>query len=199
MSGFARDALHYGDKLVYEALQGKWSRYHARCGCGQDWVQAHAIPAGFNVVRRRPGFVALVGPDLTEGVDEERLTTNALWTAVTGSPGTQDWFEQVHVFARGPEELNRAVPRRRPGGGFARRVRDDKIRTEPITEAQNRYLISLASKVSREIFDEAYGVVTDQSGIKPRQSGEKSAEMIARLTKATARHLITVLKEKQGG
>ena len=69
------------------------------------------------------------------------------------------------------EGLSRAVPRRRPGGDLERRVRDDRIRTEPITKAQSRYLISLASKVSRESFDEYYGVVTSQSGTKPRQPG----------------------------
>ena len=100
MSGFTRDSKHYGDRLVYESLGSKWARYHARCGCGQDWVSAHAEPAGFTVVRKGSGFVALVGPGLTEGVDEEKLTTNALWQAVTGTPGSQDWYESVRVFER---------------------------------------------------------------------------------------------------
>ena len=77
----------------------KWARYHARCGCGQDWVTAHAELAGFTVVRKG-GFVALVGPGLTEGVDEGKLTTNAVWQAVTGTPRRQDWSETVHVFER---------------------------------------------------------------------------------------------------
>lgn len=100
MSGFTRDTKKYGDRLVYEALTSKWNRYHARCECGRDWVTAHAEPAGFTVVRQGSGFVALVGPGLTEGVDEEALTTNALWKAVTGADGTQDWFETVRVLDR---------------------------------------------------------------------------------------------------
>ncbi|MGW4823366.1 hypothetical protein ACWEP4_31480 [Streptomyces sp. NPDC004227] len=48
MSGFARDTKYYGDRLVYEPLESKWGRYHAtHCGCGQDWLTARAIPAGF--------------------------------------------------------------------------------------------------------------------------------------------------------
>ncbi len=195
MSGFTRDPLHYGDELVYEALQGKWRRYHQYCGCGQDWVEAHAIPAGFRVVRRRPGFVALVGPGLTEGVDEERLTTNALWEAVVGAPGGQDWFEQVHVFERSPEELDRSAPRRQPARDPERRDWEAKARKEPVTEAQARYLASLASKISRERFDELYAAAAQRSGIEQRQPEEKTAAMIARLTKATARQLITSLVE----
>jgi hypothetical protein len=30
-------------------------------------------------------------------VEESRLTTNALWEAVTGQPGAQDWYERIHV------------------------------------------------------------------------------------------------------
>ena len=95
MSGFTRDPRRYGDLLVYEALQTKWARYHARCGCGLDWVEAHAIPAGFTVVDEGSGWVALTGPGLTEGVDETKLTANALWAAVTGTPGTQTWYEPI--------------------------------------------------------------------------------------------------------
>lgn len=195
MSGFTRDPLHYGDELVYEALQGKWLRYHQHCGCGQDWVEAHAIPAGFRVVRRRPGFVALIGPGLTEDVDEDRLTTNALWEAVVGAPGSQDWFEQVHVVDRSPEELDRRAPQRRAGHDSERRARDAKARAEPATEAQARYLTRLATKVSRDRFDELYAAATQRSGIEQRQPGEKTATMIARLTKATARQLITFVVE----
>ncbi|WP_019075612.1 hypothetical protein [Streptomyces hokutonensis] len=51
MSGFARDTKYYGDRLVYEPLPSKWARYHATYrGCGQDWLTAHAIPAGFTVI-----------------------------------------------------------------------------------------------------------------------------------------------------
>lgn len=195
MSRFARDALHYGDRLVYEALLGKWSRYHERCGCGLDWIEAHVMPAGFSVVRRRPGFVALVGPGLTEGVDEGRLSANPLWTAVTGSQGTDDRVERVQVFPRTADELDRAVRRRQRSDGPRHQARRGEARPEPITEPQRRYLISLASRVSREVFDGAYRIATDQSGREPRQSGEKSVEMVARLTKASARRLITVLKD----
>lgn len=98
MSGFTRDPHRYGDTLVYEALQTKWERYHDRCGCGRDWVEAHALPAGFVVVVQGSGWVALTGPGLTEQVDEERLTTNVLWEAVTGTPGTQTWYDSVRQF-----------------------------------------------------------------------------------------------------
>lgn len=100
MSGFTRDIKCYGNQLVYEALFSKWDRYHARCGCGEDWVSAHAEPAGFLVLRSGSGFVALTGPGLTQGVDESALTANALWEAVTGELGQQTWFEQVKVFER---------------------------------------------------------------------------------------------------
>lgn len=62
VSGFTRAVEVYGDRLVYEALGSKWDRYHARCGCGRDWVSAYAESAGFTVVRVGNGFVALVGP-----------------------------------------------------------------------------------------------------------------------------------------
>jgi hypothetical protein len=100
MSGFTRDTKYYGDRLVYEALLSKWGRYHGHCGCGDDWVTAHAEPAGFTVVREGSGFVALTGPGLTEDVDEMQLTANALWEAVTGEQGSQDWFERVKVIDR---------------------------------------------------------------------------------------------------
>ncbi|MBL1101801.1 hypothetical protein [Streptomyces coffeae] len=72
MSGFTRDTKYYGDRLVYEPLERKWAGYHARhCGCGQDWLEAHAVPAGFTVIPRgKTGYYGLVGPGLTEGVDD---------------------------------------------------------------------------------------------------------------------------------
>ncbi|MDF9867871.1 MULTISPECIES: hypothetical protein [Streptomyces] len=105
MSGFARDPKYYGDRLVYEPLERKWAGYHARhCGCGLDWFEAHAVPAGFTVIPRgKTGYYGIVGPGLTEGVDEEKLTANALWEAVTGKPGTQTWYESMHVTCRNPE------------------------------------------------------------------------------------------------
>ncbi|MET8054535.1 hypothetical protein ABZU75_43875 [Streptosporangium sp. NPDC005286] len=41
--------------------------------------------------------MALTGPGLTEDVDESALTANALWEAVTGKPGTQDWHDSVNL------------------------------------------------------------------------------------------------------
>jgi hypothetical protein len=109
MSGFTRDAKRYGDRLVYEALDSKWDRYHrAHCPgpqtdgsphqrarhCTGDWLD-HATAAGFEIVHEDSGYVAITGPGLTEKVDEAALTANALWEAVTGKPGQQDWFEPV--------------------------------------------------------------------------------------------------------
>ena len=92
MSGFTHNPKRYGDRLVYEALMTKWRRHHDRhCGCGLDWVTAHAEPAGFTVLHHAGSWVALVGPGLTEDVDTSTLTTNALWEAVTGKPGNQTW------------------------------------------------------------------------------------------------------------
>jgi len=70
MSGFTRDTKRYGDRLVYEALGSKWGRYHGvHCGCPHSWVTEHAEPVGFEVVGSGSGWVALVGPGLTEGVE----------------------------------------------------------------------------------------------------------------------------------
>jgi hypothetical protein len=65
---------------MYEPLERKRAGYHARhCGCGRDWLEAHAVPAGFTVIPRgKTVYYGLVGPGLTEGVDEEKLTANAL-------------------------------------------------------------------------------------------------------------------------
>lgn len=111
MSGFTRGG-RYGDRLVYEALQSKWVRYHRHCTCGKDWVEAHAIPAGFTVVKAGNGWVGLVGPGLTEGVDEDKLTVNALWEAVTGRPGSQSWYEDVTLL---PVPVPGKSGRRDPG------------------------------------------------------------------------------------
>ncbi|MDT5024653.1 MAG: hypothetical protein QOE61_1079 [Micromonosporaceae bacterium] len=196
VSGFTRDSKHYGDHLVYEALGSKWSRYHARCGCGQDWVTAHAEQAGFTVVRRGSGFVALVGPGLTEGVDETKLTTNALWQAVTGTPGTQDWYETVRLFERSEHEDGESEKVRKTTSAAdraARRERDAAAKREPLTEAQLNYLRTLVTKVSRERFDDEFNSAIRGSTVKPRQPEEKTAQLIKRLTKSTARKLITAL------
>jgi hypothetical protein len=96
MSGFTRGG-RYGDRLVYEALLSKWDRYHGHCSCGQDWITAHAEPAGFEVIASGSGWVALVGAGLTINVDETALTTDALWVAVTQRPASRTWHEKVRV------------------------------------------------------------------------------------------------------
>ncbi len=121
MSGFTRDPYWYGGQLVYEPLDTKWRRYHSRCrqpGCTGYWLD-HALAAGFRQVGKHQGYFGLVGPGLTEGVDESRLTANALWEAVTGQPGNQDWYEQVIVVDRG--ELP-AGGCERCGGGLRSKV-----------------------------------------------------------------------------
>ncbi|MFJ5952576.1 hypothetical protein [Streptomyces noursei] len=41
--------------------------YPMRSGCGQDWLTAHAIPAGFTVLSRgKTGYYGLVGPGSSE-------------------------------------------------------------------------------------------------------------------------------------
>ncbi|MFC7721143.1 hypothetical protein [Nonomuraea recticatena] len=50
-------------------------------------------------MRSGTGWVALIGPGLTEDVDESALTTDALWKAVTGKPGT-GWVESVKIADR---------------------------------------------------------------------------------------------------
>jgi hypothetical protein len=117
LSGFTRDPLHYGDRLVYVALTGTWDGYHRRyCGCRGDWVTEHAEPAGLRVVRDGGGFVALVGPGLTEGdgLDESALSTGALWTAVTGQPADPTAYRHaVQVVERGASRGGRAGAARR--------------------------------------------------------------------------------------
>lgn len=192
MSGFTRDSKHYGDRLVYEALLSKWNRYHGRCGCGEDWVRAHAEPAGFTVVREGGGFVALAGPQLTEGVDEARLTTDALWEVVTGEPGTQDWFETVHVTDRSEKaEAERKDANER--ANRQRRERRQASKTEPASPAQLRYLTSLVTTVSRDRFTDEFARAVKGSQVPPREPDEKAQQAMKRLTKTTARKLISGL------
>jgi hypothetical protein len=195
MSGFTRDPYHYGDRLVYEALTSKWDRYHAHCGCGSDWVTAHAEPAGFTVVRNGSGFVALTGQGLTDDTDEDRLTTNVLWQVVTGTEGEQDWFETVRVIDRPvltPEEEQRKAAKR---ARYAeQRERSAKAKAEPLTGPQLNYLRTSVTKVSRERFDEDFTRAVEGSTIAPRAPEEKTQEVIERLTKDAARKLITALK-----
>ncbi|MEU3565414.1 hypothetical protein [Kitasatospora sp. NPDC006786] len=194
MSGFTRDTKYYGDRLVYEPLESKWGRYHAtHCGCGQDWLEAHAIPAGFTVLPRgRTGYYGLVGPGLTEGVDESVLTTNALWEAVTGQPGAQGWYETVHVTCRTEES---EAKRKADNDAYyaERRARAAAAKTDPLSAAQAKYLLSLAEKVSTEEFNAQYAKATKGTTIKPRGPREKAQTAIKRLTKAAARKLISAL------
>ncbi len=88
VSGFCLDTTRFGDRLVYVALGSQWLRYHdVSCGCGLDWVTVHAEAAGLTAVQCGDGWVALVGPGLTEDVDESALTADVLWEAVTGMSG----------------------------------------------------------------------------------------------------------------
>ncbi|MCW2880551.1 MAG: hypothetical protein JWQ95_4651 [Sphaerisporangium sp.] len=194
MSGFARDTKYYGDRLVYEPLESKWRGYHAQhCGCGQDWLEAHAVPAGFTVIPRgRTGYYGLVGPGLTEGVDEEKLTANALWEAATGKPGAQTWYESVRVTCRSPEvEAARKAENERVYG--PRRERAAQAKTEPATEAQLKYLATLVEKVGKERFDAEFAKAVKGTGIELRRPRERTATAAKRLTKAAARKLITGL------
>lgn len=194
MSGFARDTKYYGDRLVYEPLESKWAGYHARhCGCGQDWLTAHVVPAGFTVIPwGKSGCYGLVGPGLTEGVDESVLTTNALWEAVTGKPGTQTWYESVNVTCRSPEaEAARKAENERIYG--PRREQAEKAKNELATAAQLKYLATLAEKVGKERFDAEFAEAVKGTGIEPRAPRERTATASKRLTKAVARKLISAL------
>ncbi|WP_406379313.1 hypothetical protein [Streptomyces sp. NBC_01618] len=194
MSGFARDPKYYGDRLVYEPLERKWAGYHARhCGCGRDWLEAHAVPAGFTVIPRgKTGYYGLVGPGLTEGVDEEKLTADALWEAVTGKPGTQTWFEGVHITCRSPESEEARKEHYKQIYAPAQERRK-QAKTEPATEAQVKYLTTLAEKVGKERFDAEFAKVIKGSDIAPRAPRQRCATAAKRLTKARARKLITAL------
>jgi hypothetical protein len=196
VSGFARNPKYYGDRLVYEPLERKWAGYHARhCGCGRDWLDAHAAPAGFTVLPRgRTGYYGLVGPGLTEGVDEEKLTANALWEAVTGKPGTQTWYESVHVTCRSPEsEAARKAENERIYG--PRRERAQKAKTEPATAKQLAYLATLVAKAGHKRFDAEFAKAVKGTGIEPRAPRERTATAAKLLTRAAARKLIAALVE----
>ncbi|MET8145774.1 hypothetical protein ABZU32_36190 [Sphaerisporangium sp. NPDC005288] len=96
-------------------------------------------------------------------VDEEKLTANALWEAVTGKPGTQTWYERVHITCRSPEpEVARKAENERIYG--PRRERAEKAKTEPATAAQVKYLTTLAEKVGKERFDAEFAKVIKDLG-----------------------------------
>ncbi|MGW4718400.1 hypothetical protein [Nocardia sp. NPDC004260] len=192
MSGFTRDTYHYGDKLVYEALERKWSRYHdMRCDCGKNWYTAHAEPAGFIAVRTGSGFIALTGPGLTEGVDESALTTNALWQAVTGTPG-EGWIEEVHVVDRSPAA--RAQYKAEREAQYAqKRERAARSKIELASVKQIDYLRALIAKTDPDRLDAEFANAIAGTAIAPRAEDESTEQAIQRLTRAAARKLISSL------
>ncbi|MFI6085627.1 hypothetical protein ACIBBB_32495 [Streptomyces sp. NPDC051217] len=168
-----RSTTIYGDRLVYEPLESKWGRYHAtHCGCGQDWLTAHAIPAGSLSCRgAKTGYYGLVGPGLTEGVDESALAANALWEAVTGKPGTQTWHEGVQVACRSGES---EAKRKAANEEYYGRIREESAKRKavaqktPITVAQLKYLTRLVEKAGKERFDAEFVRAVKGTDIKPR-------------------------------
>lgn len=177
MSGFTRDTRYYGDRLVYEALSSKWSSYHRHCGCAAGW-DSHLEPAGFEIAREGNGFVAITGTGLTDGVDESALTANALWEAVTGTPGTQGWVERVRVIDRAKAPASAPAPRH---------ARTAKI-PEAASPAQLAYLRKLVvadpSKFATQL-----AIVTASA----RTDGAVELQKIDSLTKALASKLISAL------
>jgi hypothetical protein len=142
------------------------------------------------------GFVALTGPGLTENVDEAQLTTNALWQAVTGTGGAQDWFEPVRVIER-PMLTSEQEKERKAANKMQyaeQRARSAQAKTEPLTAPQLSYLRTLVTKVCRDRFDEDFARAIKGSSIAPRAADEKTQQVIERLTKDAARKLITALK-----
>lgn len=145
------------------------------------------------IPRGRTGYYGLVGPGLTEDVDEEKPTANALWEAVTGKPGAQTWYESVHVTCRTPEaEAARKAENERVYG--PRRERAVQAKTEPATEAQLKYLATLVDKVGKNRFDAEFANAVKGTGIEPRRPRERAATAVKRLTKAAARKLITGIR-----
>ena len=70
-------------------------------------------------------------------------------------------------------------------------------RVEPLTEAQLRYLRSLATKVSRERFDEALAMAIKGSNVPTRRPDEKTQQVVERLTNAVARKMISALSGRR--
>ncbi|MGI5287715.1 hypothetical protein ACQEVF_30865 [Nonomuraea polychroma] len=155
--------------------------------CGDVGIHARHRPDSPWCAPAPAGF-ALTGPGLTEDVDESALTTDALWKAVTGKPGT-GWVESVKVVDR-----SQAAPKDRkvtPADATAGRERPTKAAPEPATDKQLKYLTTLVGKVGRERFDAAFNSVVQGTEIAPRGTDEKTGQALRRLTKAAARKLIT--------
>lgn len=107
-------------------------------------------------------------------MDEEKLTADALWEAVTGKPGTQTWYESVHITWRSPEaEAARKAENERIYA--PRRERAEKAKTERATEAQVKYLTTLAEKVgkhpARVMTGAAWPKRPEHSGVRGGQPG----------------------------
>ncbi|MEU4025732.1 hypothetical protein [Streptomyces anulatus] len=67
------------------------------------------------------------------------------------------------------------------------------LEAEPVTEAQVKYLTTLAEKVGKERFDAEFAKAIKGSDIAPRAPQQRCATAAKRLTKARARKLITAL------
>ncbi|MFD5208605.1 hypothetical protein ACFWNF_16965 [Streptomyces anulatus] len=111
---------------------------------------------------------------------------------MTGKPGTQTWYESVHVTCRSPE--SEAARKEHYKQIYApAQERRKQAKTEPATEAQVKYLTTLAEKVGKERFDTEFAKAIKGSDIAPRAPRQRCATAAKRLTKARARKLITTL------
>ncbi len=120
------------------------------------------------------------------------INAAALWEAVTGKPGTQTWYESVHVTCRSPE--SEAARKEHYEQIYApAQERRKQAKTKPATEAQVRYLTTLAERVGKERFDAEYAKAIKGSDIAPRAPRQRCATAAKRLTKTRARKLITAL------
>ncbi|MET9909401.1 hypothetical protein ABZZ74_21785 [Streptomyces sp. NPDC006476] len=132
-----------------------------------------------------------MGPGLTEVLDEEKLTADALWEAVTGKPSAQTWYESVHSTCASSE--TEAAHKAEDERIYApRRRRAEKAKTEPATEAQVQYLTTLAEKVGKERFDAEFAKVI-KGATSPRALAGSAARRSRSGSKARARKLITAL------
>ncbi|MFD7914398.1 hypothetical protein ACFV30_27380 [Streptomyces sp. NPDC059752] len=73
-----------------------------------------------------------------------------------------------------------------------RRERAEKAKTEPATEAQVKYLITLAEKVGKERLDAEFAKVIKGRDIAPRAPRQRCATAAERLTKARARNALSL-------
>ncbi|MFC9429601.1 hypothetical protein [Streptomyces sp. NPDC056987] len=71
--------------------------------------------------------------------------------------------------------------------------RRKQAKTDPATEAQVKYLTTLAEKFGKERFDAEFIKVIKDSDIAPRAPRQRCATAARRLTRARARKLITAL------